>query len=75
MTKFCDCQKCSPIPFAQLYRSLQRLHLAVKECASIGFQESSPTTNEHHASIWNNLNDAQKDAELKLYHFSTGAGE
>lgn len=49
-----------------LKRSLQRLHLAVKDCARIGFQESSPTTNAHHASIWNDLNEAQKDAEVKL---------
>jgi hypothetical protein len=54
---------------AQLYRSLERLHLAVKACARIGFEESSPTTNAHHASIWNDLNEAQKDAELKLQHF------
>lgn len=49
-----------------LMRSLQRLHLAVKGCARIGFQESSPTTNANHASIWNDLNDAQRDAEIKL---------
>jgi hypothetical protein len=52
-----------------LFRSLERLHLAIKACASIGFQESSPTTNEHHASIWNYLNDAQKDTALKLKHY------
>jgi hypothetical protein len=61
------------IPIAQLYRSLKRLHLAVKSCARIGFQESAPTTNEHHASIWNDLNEAQQDAELKLKHFESVA--
>src|SRR5258708_3736724 len=35
----------------------------------IGFQDSSPTTNAHHASIWDDLNEAQKDAELKLKHY------
>ena len=58
---------------AQLYRSLERLHLSVKACAGIGFEESSPTTNAHHASIWNDLNEAQKDAELKLKHFKAQA--
>ena len=54
---------------SQLWRCLERLHLAVNACARIGFEESSPTTNDHHASIWNDLNEAQKDAELKLKHF------
>lgn len=53
-----------------LARSLERLHLAIKECGRIGFQESTPTKNEHHASIWLNLNEAQKDAALKLKAFS-----
>jgi hypothetical protein len=56
-----------------LYRSLERLHLAVVACAAIGFEESSPTKNEHHASIWIDLNEAQKDAVLKLKHFVTDA--
>ena len=43
-----------------LYRSLERLHIAIKECGRIGFEESSPTRNEHHASIWLALNDAQR---------------
>jgi hypothetical protein len=59
----------SKIMTVQLYRSLERLHLAIKACAGIGFDESSPTTNAHHASIWNDLNEAQADAELKLKHF------
>jgi hypothetical protein len=63
----------SRILVSMLYRCLARLHLAVKGCAAIGFQESSPTTNEHHASIWNDLNEAQKDAELKLKHYLTPA--
>ena len=54
-----------------LYRSLERLSIAIESCAKIGFQESSPTTNAHHASIWNDLNDAQKDAKLKLKHYET----
>lgn len=53
-----------------LWRSLSRLHLAVKECARIGFEESSPTTNAHHADVWNALNDAQKDAAVKLECFT-----
>jgi hypothetical protein len=63
----------SRILVSMLYRCLARLHLAVKGCAAIGFQESSPTTNAHHASIWNDLNEAQKDAELKLKHYLTPA--
>lgn len=59
----------SNIPESMIYRSLQRLSLAIAECAGIGFEESSPTTNDHHASIWNDLNDAQKDAALKLKHY------
>jgi hypothetical protein len=59
---------------AQLYRSLNRLHLAVKACAAIAFEESSPINSEHHASIWNNLNEAQADAALKLKHFVTAEG-
>jgi len=55
-----------------LWRSLDRLYRAVKDCARIGFQESSPTTNAHHADIWNALNEAQKDAALKLDVFSRG---
>ena len=55
-----------------LWRSLNRLHHAVKECARIGFQESSPTGDARHFAIWTDLNDAQKDAELKLKHFSAG---
>lgn len=55
-----------------LWRSLDRLHLAVKDCARIGFQESSPTTNATHAEIWNTLNAAQADAALKLKAFSQG---
>lgn len=54
---------------AQLYRSLERLHLAVIGCGEIGFEESSPVDNAHHASVWNDLNEAQKDAALKLKHF------
>lgn len=49
-----------------LYRSLERLSTAIESCARIGFQESSPTKNEHHAAIWKDLNEAQKDAKLKL---------
>lgn len=55
-----------------LWRSLDRLHHAIKEYASIGFEESSPTTNARHASIWLNLNEAQKDAALKLKAYSSG---
>jgi hypothetical protein len=36
--------KGSTIVPAQLYRSLERLHLAVIACARIGFEESSPIT-------------------------------
>jgi len=53
-----------------LWRSLDRLHVAVKDCARIGFQESSPTTNATHTEIWNTLNAAQADAALKLKTFS-----
>jgi hypothetical protein len=53
-----------------LARSLRRLHEAIKECARIGFEESSPTRNAHHASVWLNLNEAQKDAALKLDAYS-----
>jgi hypothetical protein len=53
-----------------LARSLTRLHEAIKECGRIGFQESSPTKNAHHASIWLNLNEAQKDAALKIKAYS-----
>ena len=53
-----------------LWRSLNRLHYAVIDCAHIGFQESSPTTNADHAEVWNNLNAAQKDAALKLETYS-----
>jgi hypothetical protein len=49
-----------------LYRSLQRLHLAIKACAGIGFEESSPTRNAGHYAVWMDLNEAQKDAEVKL---------
>lgn len=52
-----------------LWRSLGRLSSAIEACARIGFEESSPTMNEHHASIWDDLNAAQKDAKLKLDHF------
>lgn len=55
-----------------LWRSLDRLHRAIKDCGRIGFQESSPITNAHHADIWNALNEAQKDAALKLDVFSKG---
>ena len=50
---------------AMLYRSLERLSLAIEQCA-----ESKPTTKEHHASIWSYLNEAQKDAKLKLKHYA-----
>lgn len=52
-----------------LYRSLERLSLAIENCAKIGFEESKPVTNEQHAVIWQYLNEAQKDAKLKLKHF------
>jgi hypothetical protein len=55
-----------------LWRSLNRLHLAVKECARISFQASSPTTSQGHFVIWRDLNDAQKDAALKLKEFERG---
>jgi hypothetical protein len=54
---------------AMLYRSLERLSLAIEACARIGFEESKPTTNEAHGMIWLGLNDAQRDAELKLKHY------
>ena len=50
---------------AMLYRSLERLSLAIEQC-----EESKPTTKEHHASIWSYLNEAQKDAKLKLKHYA-----
>ena len=49
-----------------LYRSLQRLHIAIKDCAKIGFEESSPTRNAHHYDVWMALNNAQADAALKI---------
>lgn len=58
-----------------LWRSLDRLHRAVKDCARIGFQESSPTTNASHAAVWNYLNEAQKDAALKLDAYSKLSGD
>lgn len=58
-----------------LWRSLDRLHRAVKGCARIGFQESSPTTNASHAEVWNYLNEAQSDAALKLDAYSKLSGD
>lgn len=55
---------------AMLYRSLERISLSIEGCAKIGFQESKPTTNERHAQVWNDLNDAQADAKLKLKHYA-----
>jgi len=52
-----------------LYRSLERLSLAIEQCAKIGFEESKPTTNEMHGEIWIGLNEAQADAKLKLKLF------
>ena len=52
-----------------LYRSLERLSLAIEGCAKIGFEESNPIKDAHHADIWNGLNEAQKDAKLKLAHY------
>jgi hypothetical protein len=52
-----------------LYRSLDRLSLAIESCAKIGFEESKPTTNAAHGAIWDDLNAAQKDAKLKLLHY------
>ncbi len=52
-----------------LYRSLERLSLAIEACGRIGFEESKPTTNAAHGAIWIDLNDAQKDAKLKLKHY------
>ena len=57
-----------------LYRSLERLSLAIENCAKIGFEESKPVTNEQHAVIWQYLNEAQKDAKLKLKHFKVMHG-
>ena len=53
-----------------LYRSLERLSIAIESCAKIGFEESKPTTNEQHAQVWIALNEAQKDAKLKLKHYA-----
>lgn len=53
-----------------LYRSLERLSLAIEACGRIGFDESKPTTNQAHAEIWIDLNDAQMDAKLKLKHYA-----
>lgn len=55
---------------AMLYRSLERISLSIEGCAKIGFQENKPTTNERHAQVWNDLNDAQADAKLKLKHYA-----
>lgn len=52
-----------------LYRSLERLSIVIESCSKIGFEESKPTTNPVHGEIWMALNDAQKDAKLKLKHF------
>jgi len=52
-----------------LYRSLERLSISIESCARIGFTESSPTTSEGDAMVWQDLNDAQKDAKLKLKHY------
>jgi len=57
----------------KLYRSLERLSIAIESCAGIGFTESTPTTNETHASIWQDLNEAQKDAKLKLKAYKDAA--
>lgn len=53
-----------------LYRTLERLSLAIEGCAKIGFEESSPTKNPQHFEVWNCLNDAQKAAKEKIsdYH-------
>lgn len=45
-----------------LYRSLERLSIAIAECGRIGFEESK------HFDIWMDLNNAQADAKLKLKH-------
>ena len=52
-----------------LYRSLERLSIAIASCARIGFQESSPTKSEADAMVWQDLNDSQADAKLKLEHY------
>ena len=52
-----------------LYRSLERLSLSIEACSKIGFEESKPTTNATHGEIWMALNEAQKDAKLKLKHY------
>ena len=59
----------SRILTVSLYRSLERLSIAIEGCGKIGFEESKPTTNEQHGQIWLELNDAQKDAKLKLKHY------
>jgi hypothetical protein len=55
---------------AMLYRSLERLSLAIEACGKIGFEESKPITNAAHGEIWLDLNNAQKDAKLKLKHYA-----
>lgn len=52
-----------------LYRSLERLSIAIEACGRIGFEESTPTKNENHAQVWIFLNEAQADAKLKLKHY------
>ena len=56
-----------------LYRSLERLSIAIDSCARIGFEESKPTTNATHGQVWQDLNDAQKDAKFKLKHYRDAA--
>ena len=60
----------SRILTVSLYRSLERLSIAIEGCGKIGFEESKPTTNEQHGQIWLELNDAQRDAKLKLKHYA-----
>lgn len=57
------------IQSAQLYRALERLHLAVK-CLAEAHAFDAPVKSDHESSLWLALNEAQENAAQKLKHFS-----
>jgi hypothetical protein len=53
-----------------LYRSLERLSLAIERLGKIGFAVHAEGKPWEHEQLWMDLNDAQKDAKLKIKHYA-----
>lgn len=61
------------IQSAQLYRALERLHLAVKNLSEAHAFDGS-VKSDHESSLWLALNEAQQNAAQKLKYFAQTQG-